>query len=312
MKLTSKLVVALTLLLLTGVVQPASAATLELTIPQRSTGEVNNLLDGTTKEKASILTVPFENKVLASNTMRFSLNDLAVGQEVAVVATNASLVTKLHTQTAPVSASDGASSLTLRSVGGNPISFFVFTTSSSYGSVSLTHSGSTSTYHLIGSPGPAYNLSVSAPNVVDTKSSAVISASVEDVFGNALVNSSQFNPAEELELIVIGGSASNLSYSQTAQNYQVSLTPKSGQTAVVYSLAIDATAVDGFEIPKSEFSSSILVWDVESRMAALEAQVAQLKAAEKIARKAHNQLARQWNKADGKNLKLLRKPNPVS
>jgi hypothetical protein len=312
LKHTSKLAVALTILLLTGFVQPASAATLELTIPQRASGEVNNLLDGTTKEKASILPVPFENKVLASNTVRFALNDLAVGQEVEIVATNASLVTKLHTQSAPVAAADGATSLKLKSIGGNPVSFYAFTTSSSHGSINLTYSGSTSTYHLIGRAGPPYNLILSSPSVTDTNGAALISASVQDVFGNALNESSQFNAAEGLELIVIGATASDFSYSSTSKNYQASLMPKSGQTNITFSLAIDAIAITGLEEPKSAFSKSILIRDIEPTIAALEAQVAQLKEAEKLARKAHNQLARKWNKAGGKSVKLLQKPIPVS
>ena len=312
MKHTAKLAATLTILLLTGFVQPASAATLELTIPQRASGQVNNLLDGTTKERASILPVPFENKVLASNTIGFALDDLAVGQEVEVAATNALLVTKLHTQSAPVAASDGATSLKLKSVGGNPVSFFAFTTSSSHGSINLTYSGVTTTYHLIGKPGPAYDLSLSFPSVLDTKSVAVISASVQDVFGNALVDSSQFNAAEELELIVIGGSASSFSYLASSKNYQASLTPKSGASNITFSLGFDATAVAGLAEPKAASSGSILIREIEPTIAALEAQVAILKAAEKLARKAHNQLARKWNKAGGKSVKLLQKPATVS
>jgi hypothetical protein len=308
LKHTAKLAATLTILLLTGFVQPASAASLELTIPQRASGEINSLLDGTTKDKASILQVPFENKVLAANTVGFVLNDLAVGQEVEIVATNALLVTKLHTQTAPVAAADGATTLKLKSLGGNPVSFFVYTTSSSHGSINLTYSGLTSTYHLIGKPGPAYNLSLSSPNVMDTKSAAVISASVHDIFGNALVNSSDFNAAEHLELIVIGGSASSFSFSPASKTYQANLTPKSGQTSLTFSIAIDATAVAGLEEPKSAFSKSILIRDIEPTIAALESQLAQLKAAEKLARRSHNQLARKWNKAGGTRVTLLQRP----
>jgi hypothetical protein len=293
-------------------VQPASAATIEITIPQRGSGEVNNLFDGTTKDKASILPVPSDNKVLASNTLGFVLNDLAVGQDVEVAATNAHLVTKLHTQTAPVEAADGAKTLKLKSVGGNPVSFFAFSTSSAHGSVSVTHSGSTWTYHLIGKPGPAYNLSISSPNVMDTKSVAVISASAQDVFGNDLTNVSGFNPAEEIELIVIGGSASGFTYSQSAKRYQANLTPKIGHTSLTFSIAIDATAVPGLEEPKSAYARSIVIRDIEPTIATLEAQVAQLKAAEKLARRAHNQLARKWNRSGGSRVALLVKPTLAS
>lgn len=312
MKHTAKLAAVLTLILLTGFVQPASAATIEITIPQRGSGEVNNLFDGTTKDKASILPVPFENKVLAANTLGFVLNDLAVGQEVEVVATNAHLVTKLHTLTAPVKAADGASSLRLKSLGGNPVSFFAFSTSSAHGSVSVTYPGSTLTYHLIGKPGPAYNLSIISPNVMDAKSAAVISASVQDVFGNDLTNVSGFNPAEEIELIVIGGSASGFTYSQSAKRYQANLTPKIGHTNLTFSIAIDATAVPGLEEPKSAYARSIAIRDIEPTIATLEAQVAQLKAAEKLARRAHNQLARKWNRSGGSRVALLVKPTLVS
>ncbi len=308
MKQKSKLAAALASLLILSFVQPASALTMTLEIPERGAGQVNELFDGSTQALATILPVPHQNEVLQANTLGFLLSDTLVGQEVNVTANNALLVTKLHSDSFPVRAGDGVRSLELRSLGGNPVSFFAYTTSSAVGAVSVTHSGATTTYYLKGSPGPAYDLTLDSPSFVDPKGLAEISVTVKDVFGNLLDDTGEFNAATELGLVVIGATASSFSYSAVSKAFQSNLKPKAGQGSVLISVAVNVTAVDGFTEPKSLESRSIKVRDIQLAMATLETRIAELKKSEKTARKAHNKLAKKWNLVNATKVKLLKKP----
>jgi hypothetical protein len=287
--------------------QPASASNLSMVIPNSDLGEVNALLDGTTRDSAVALSVPFSNKVTNENAVEITLSDLSVGEQVSAIATNALLVTKTHTAQAPVSANDGSSTLYLKSIGGGPVTIYAYTTRSEIGSVTITVGSSIFTRYLIGIPGPAYNISLEAPSYLDPKGSGPLTLTVTDVFGNQLNQLHHFNPQNDLKVVTLGASTTAFVYSPASKAYTSSITPKITNGGILLSVGIDAEAVPDFSEPRSLEVRSISVENLAETVANLKRELGLLKAHERTARKAHNQLARKWNAAGGKKVKMLKK-----
>ena len=163
----------------TIVATPASAAVMTVAVD----------LNGTANTTASAiatpasLPVPADNTVDATDALKF-VATVDTGTSVSVVATNATIVSALHTSAAPVSASSGSSSLTIATGTGTTATFYVYTKTTAIGSVVITNQGTTLTYYVQGTAGKINTLSVSAPatGAAGTKQDIVVTAT--DVFGN--------------------------------------------------------------------------------------------------------------------------------
>ncbi len=165
----------------TVVATPASAAVMTVAV---TLGAAN-----TDKSSASAiatpaaLPVPSDNKIDVTDALKF-VATVDTGTVVTVVTTNATIVSALHTDAAPVGALSGSSSLTVATGTGTTATFYVYTKTTAIGTVVITNGGTTLTYYVQGTAGLINNLTVSAPasGAAGTKQDILVTAT--DVFGN--------------------------------------------------------------------------------------------------------------------------------
>jgi hypothetical protein len=165
----------------TMVATPASAAVMTVAV---TLGAAN-----TDKSSASAiatpaaLPVPSDNKIDVTDALKF-VATVDTGTVVTVVTTNATIVSALHSDAAPVGATSGSSSLTIATGTGDKATFYVYTKTTAIGTVVITNGGTTLTYYVQGTAGLINNLTVSAPasGAAGTKQDILVTAT--DVFGN--------------------------------------------------------------------------------------------------------------------------------
>jgi hypothetical protein len=163
----------------TIVATPASAAVMTVAVTLNGTANTTNSAIAT----PAALPVPSDNKIDATDALRF-VATVDTGTAVTVSATNATIVSALHSDAAPIGASSGSSSLTIATGTGTTATFFVYTKTTAIGTVTVTNQGTTFTYYVQGEPGKINNLTVSAPatGAAGTKQDILVTAT--DVFGN--------------------------------------------------------------------------------------------------------------------------------
>lgn len=163
----------------TLVATPASAAVMTVAVT----------LDGVANTTASAiatpaaLPVPADNSIDAADALRF-VATVDTGTSVSAVATNATIVSALHTSSAPVGASSGSSSLTIATGTGTTATFYVYTKTTAIGTVVINNGGTTLTYYVQGTAGKINNLTVSAPASGASGTKQDITVTATDSFGN--------------------------------------------------------------------------------------------------------------------------------
>lgn len=270
---------------------PANAATTALTVAGSAPATA-----GTSSATAIALPVPADNSVDSADALRIALSNLTAGSNVVVSATNARVVTSVTSGSATVKADAGATSLTVPTGTGTTVDLFVYTTTTQTGTVAVTANNATTTYFVKGNAGSAYNLAVAVPATANLSAAVEITATVTDVFGNAVTNAT-------ISSTVIRGTLASFSYDATDKRYEATLTAPATAGNTVIANTITASPVVGLAKPVTEVISTIAVADLAGQVAVLNEQVAaltaQLAAAQAKAvenRKAHNKLAREWNK----------------
>jgi hypothetical protein len=160
-------------------VAPANATVMTVAVTLDGTANTTNGVIAT----PATLPVPADNTIDAADALRF-VATVAAGTSVSAVATNATIVSALHTSAAPVGASSGSSSLTIATGTGTTATFFVYTKTTAIGTVVINNGGTTLTYYVQGTAGKINNLTVSAPSAgaAGTKQDIVVTAT--DAFGN--------------------------------------------------------------------------------------------------------------------------------
>jgi hypothetical protein len=182
-KLALAMVAAMTLG--TMVATPANAAVMTVAVD----------LAGTPNSTASViatpasLPVPADNTVDAADALKF-VATVDAGTSVSVVATNATIVSALHTTAAPVGATSGSSSLTVATGTGTTATFYVYTKTTAIGTVVITNQGTTLTYYVQGTAGKINTLTVSAPASGAAGTKQDISVTATDTFGNKISGAS--------------------------------------------------------------------------------------------------------------------------
>ena len=176
-KIALAMVAAMTLS--TIVATPASAAVMTVAVDLAGTANTTASAIAT----PASLPVPADNSIDAADALKF-VATVDTGTSVSVVATNATIVSALHTSAAPVGASSGTSSLTIATGTGTTATFWVYTKTTAIGTVTVTNQGTTFTYYVQGQAGKINNLTVSAPSAgaAGTKQDILVTAT--DVFGN--------------------------------------------------------------------------------------------------------------------------------
>jgi len=165
----------------TVVATPASAAVMTVAV---TLGAGN-----TDKSSASAiatpaaLPVPSDNKIDVTDALKF-VATVDTGTVVTVTATNATIVSALHSDAAPIGASSGSASLTVATGTGTTATFYVYTKTTAIGTVVINNGGTTLTYYVQGTAGLINNLSVVAPTAGAAGTKQDITVTATDVFGN--------------------------------------------------------------------------------------------------------------------------------
>jgi hypothetical protein len=163
----------------TIVATPASAAVMTVAVDLAGTA---NTTASSISTPAS-LPVPADNSVDAADALKF-VATVDTGTTVSVVATNATIVSALHTSAAPVGASSGSSTLTIATGTGTTATFWVYTKTTAIGTVTVTNQGTTFTYYVQGTAGKINNLTLSAPATGAAGTKQDITVTATDAFGN--------------------------------------------------------------------------------------------------------------------------------
>lgn len=191
-----------------------------------------------------------------------------------------------------VRTSKGASSANQAAVGGNAI-FYVFTTSTAAGTITVSQSGTTNSKTLFvkGVDPVAYNLVlVKAPTFVGVGQDAEIAYRVTDAFGNALEDSaSDFVLAVDKVGPITVTAAGDKDWDAGNKYYVETITGVSPGGNSSVQLTLTADKVDTLGTPKKLIFANFSGGDLSAQVTALTAQVAALTAD-------YNALAKRWNK----------------
>ena len=217
------------------------------------------------------VTVPSDNSVDAADAVRVTLSAIASGSTISVVANNALIVGALSSNLNPVRASAGVSTQAITS-GVTTAEFFVYTTTTSLASFTISSGSATNTYFLKGSAGPAYNLEANLPKTGYASTYGKLSLKVTDAFGNPV---SGVTPT----VSAIGLTATAAPATDATGSSEISVTYPTIAGAAAIQVAISATSVTGFVAPKSLLSSIISIVNLETLLS--EEKIA--RAAEKAA-----------------------------
>jgi hypothetical protein len=187
--------------------------------------------------------------------------------------------------------------------------FYVYTTSTTAGSLTISKGGNTQVVYFKGIAGAAYNIAVTAPTFVAAGLSPTtdnVTVAVSDVFGNNVAAE-----AGVVTLAVLGGGASlddlTPDYSSTTLTYGSLLTAASAGTfALTAKITVAPEDVDGLAEAKDTFFATINSASAADTITSLTAQLATLQAAfvaleiikdRKVSKLKYNRLARKWNAA---------------
>jgi hypothetical protein len=192
------------------------------------------------------------------------------------------------------------STATISTGTGTTADVYVYTTTTETGTVVVTANNNTTTYYVKGTAGSAYNLAVVAPAVANLGAAVELTATVTDVFGNAVTNAT-------ISSTIIRGTVGSFSYDATDKRYEATLTAPATAGTTVIANTITASAVAGLAKPVTEIVSTISVADLAGQVAALQAQLADANKAAATNKVKYNNLAKKWNKANPKKkVKLIK------
>ena len=228
------------------------------------------------------VTVPSDNSVDAVDAVRFSLSNVGTGTTVTVAATNSFIVPALSTTLNPVRSNSGVTSANYNVGTGTTSEFFAYTRSTGLGTIIITNGGSTFTFYIRGTAGPAYTIAYT-PNPRPFTSTIIRqSVKITDVFNNAVTG---VTPV--LSLINLTSTTPTSSNADGVSEFTLTYPSAAGKSAL--SVSIPAVDVLGFDPAVKAISTFIDVTDASGEIAAAIAAVATEKAAlaaEKTARTA--------------------------
>jgi hypothetical protein len=219
------------------------------------------------------LPVPSDNSIDAADALKIAVTSVDTGTVVTAVAVNATIVPALATSAAPVTASNGSSTLSVSTGTGNSADFYVYTKSTSVGSVSITRAGTTTIYYVQGTAGALNSITLTAPASAAAGTSQVLKVSGYDVFGNlkggATINTLVSSSGAALATALTTDTA----VATLGTKEQTVTVPATGSITVV-AYATVATAVTGLATPVGSVSATIVVRDIAAELAAKNAELA--------------------------------------
>lgn len=236
-----------------------------------------------------LLPVPADNSVDAADALKVVVT-VAANTTVSASATGVKLASALATVSAPVAASAGSATFSANSGSGTTVTFYAFTTSTTAGSVVVTVGGDSTTYVVKGTAGAAYTLITSVPTVAGLGVDVDFTATVADVFGNAVTN------ATITTSVLRGTVKTALTYDATDKRYEGVITTPTVAGAVAGISKITATDVAGLAKATTEVPFSIAAADLATQVATLSADVAAKTAEIESLKAKYNALVKKYNK----------------
>jgi hypothetical protein len=294
-KIALAMVAALTLGTLVST--PASANTLSVVATTWKASLTPAAFDapataGTALSSAISLVVPEDNKINNTDVVKFEATVVA-GTSVTASATNATIVSALHDDAAPVSSSSGSSSLTIATGTGTKAVFYVYTKTTAIGTVVFTNGVNTTTFYVQGTVGKIHTLSVTAPAsaAAGTKQDVVVTAL--DTFGNKVsdkqITATVFANTGTVDTATVTTGTTLANFGQAT--FKVTL-PATGSTRTLITFApasgtaVDATAISGLATPVLAPFAEIAIRDMAAELKSAQDALAAEKAAAATAKTA--------------------------
>ena len=218
------------------------------------------------------VTVPSDNSIDAVDAVRFSLTGVDTGSTVTVAATNAFIISSLSTTLNPVKSNAGVTSASYNVGTGTTSEFFAYTKSTALGTITISNGGSTYTYYLKGTAGPAYTIAYTPNTKPFTSTLVKQTVKITDVFGNVVAGVSP-----TLSLINLTSTTPTSSGADGVSEFTLTYPSIAGQAAL--SVSIPAVDVVGFDPAVKAISTFIEVTDANGAIATATAALAAEKAA---------------------------------
>lgn len=234
--------------------------------------------DANTIAGAAVATVPADNKVEAADAVKFALTNVDAGTTVLVSTVKATVVPALHTVTIPVTSKSGSNSLSIAVGTGTTADFYVYTTTTEVGTVTIVNGANTLTYYVKGTAGGAYNLDATVKSDVSTASIVENTVKVTDIFGNVVGG---ITPTVTVIGATIEVAATASDATTGISKFSTKYAATAGQAAVSIALPGVITDVDGLDAAKKSTVKFVTVSDLASEVTNLKAVAA--KAAEELA-----------------------------
>ena len=242
----------------------ASANTINLSVGG------STVTTGTTVGNPSVLPVPSDNKIDSADALRIAISGLETGTVVSAVANNATIVTALHTDTVPVTSVSGSNTLSINTGTGTAAEFYVYTKTTTAGTVVVSFAGSSRTYYVRGSAGAAYNLALVAPDTANVSSINKVLVRTTDIFGNPVVTSTP-------SITAVNATLGSVSVSDTTTGtFSFDLTAPSSVGTVGLSANITATDISGLAAAAKSATKFIAVTNIADALSSANAQIAAL------------------------------------
>ena len=219
-----------------------------------------------------LVSVPADNSVDAVDAVRFFLTGVDAGTTVTVAATNSFIVSSLSTTLNPVKSNDGVTSANYNVGTGTTSEFFAYTRSTGLGTITFTNGGSTFTYYIRGTAGPAYTIAYTPNTKPFTSTLVKQSAKVIDIFRNTVAG-----VTPTLALINLTSTTPTPTNSDGVSEFTLTYPSSAGMSGL--SVSIPAVDVVGFDPAVKTISNFIDVTDANGEIATAAAALA----AEKVA-----------------------------
>jgi hypothetical protein len=250
-------------------VAPANATVMTVAVTLDGTANTTNGVIAT----PATLPVPADNTIDAADALRF-VATVAAGTSVSAVATNATIVSALHTSAAPVGASSGSSSLTIATGTGTTATFYVYTKTTAIGTVVINNGGTTLTYYVQGTAGKINALTVSAPSAGAAGTKQEITVTATDTFGNKVsgksITATVFASTAVLDTATATTGATLSDFGVAKFNATLPATGTRSLITFAPTTAGDATTTDVVGLPARALApfAEIAVRDLVSELAA--------------------------------------------
>lgn len=261
------LIVSAALLGSVAVVSPAHAGVPTVAVTVNAVADN----DANTVAGAAVAGVPADNKVEAVDAVKFALTGIDAGTAVVVTTTKATVVPALHTVAAPVTSKSGSNTLTINVGTGTTADFFVYTTTTEVGTVSIVNGANTLTYYVKGTAGGAYNLDATVKSDVSTASIVENTVKITDIFGNIV---GAITPTVTVIGATIEVAAGASDATTGISKFSVKYPATAGQSAISIALPGVITDVDGLDAAKKSTVKFVTVSDLASEVTALKAVAA--------------------------------------